>query len=764
MIKNFFILFLTIIFILFLIGTVFLLEKNFLIPNFNLFRAQLNQKNILSNPLSGEKEELTYMRQGEEKDFHQEEIDDLLEKIDFLSAKILILQKEKEQLMKTINKKNEGHQEKEIIEEEINTEEEKEDEVKEEELKEKNFTEQEPEEKICQITSEMLPLKNKVIFNEIAWMGSEKSTNNEWIELKNLSGKEIDLTGWRIQNRDQKIKIIFPKGTFSLFSVNNLMILERTSDETIPAVKADLIYTGALKNENEALYLFDENCQLQDFVEANPYWPAGDNLTKRTMERKLDLTWQTSLNFGGTPKRENSPGYVEIVSSGRKSESIKTSSTYPKILISEVQISPIQDRFVELYNPNSQDINLTNWYLQRKTAHAVSWNSFVSSTKFEEKIIYSKSHFLIASSSDADIILSLTLSEDNSLALKNPSGEIVDLIGWGQAPEYETSPIANPLLGKTLSRKWDENNQIYQDTDNNSTDFEIQSPSPKNKNQNQEIINQPPIANFIFFPQNTFSDELILFDASFSSDSDGFILEYLWDFGDGTIITSTQATTTYSYSGLKNEYLVQLQITDDKGATSSTSTAIKITTPKFAENIIITEVLFLGNQEFVEIYNPTNEEIFIGNWYISYFSSSKNWNEPSYNKPFPPATTIPAKSYFLIGFGDYQDSKMDWKADNRNLSNTAGAIGIFSCNPAYSITTNPVSIEEVKNCKIDVLGWGETIVNENQPFINSFSDNKSLTRKSLIDFDNYLLYFDTNNNQKDFEIQESTPKTGKNYP
>jgi hypothetical protein len=162
------------------------------------------------------------------------------------------------------------------------------------------------------------------------------------------------------------------------------------------------------------------------------------------------------------------------------------SVSYPRILISEVQISPTGQRFVELYNPNEQDINLTDWYLQRKTANAASWDSFVSSTKFEGKIISAKSHFLIASSTDADIISSLTLTEGNSLALKNPNREIVDLVGWGQAPEYETAPTENPPSGKSMGRKWDENNQTHQDTGNNSADFEIQTPTPKAKNQNPD--------------------------------------------------------------------------------------------------------------------------------------------------------------------------------------------------------------------------------------------------------------------------------------
>lgn len=137
--------------------------------------------------------------------------------------------------------------------------------------------------------------KKEVIFNEICWMGDENSPTNEWIELKNISEKEIDLKGWQIFNKNQKIKIVFEEGT--KISPKEILLLERGDD-----------FSGSIKNSNEALFLFDKECHLQDKVEANPNWPAGNNKTKQTAERKENLSWQTSKNPGGTPGKENSEG------------------------------------------------------------------------------------------------------------------------------------------------------------------------------------------------------------------------------------------------------------------------------------------------------------------------------------------------------------------------------------------------------------------------------------------------------------------------
>lgn len=180
-----------------------------------------------------------------------------------------------------------------------------------------SLPEKSKEEKICQ-NFDGVP-KREVIFNEICWMGTQESPTHEWIELKNISKREIDLEGWQILNKDQKIKIVFKN---LKIGPGQILLLERGDDETLPDVDADLIYEGALKNKNEAIFLFDKDCNLQDKVEATTSWPAGDSKTKRTMERREDFSWQTSESPGGTPKAENSKGFLEKIEE-KKSAKIK---------------------------------------------------------------------------------------------------------------------------------------------------------------------------------------------------------------------------------------------------------------------------------------------------------------------------------------------------------------------------------------------------------------------------------------------------------
>jgi len=43
--------------------------------------------------------------------------------------------------------------------------------------------------------------KGTIVINEIAWMGTENSANDEWIEL--YSDQQVNLTGWILEAADE---------------------------------------------------------------------------------------------------------------------------------------------------------------------------------------------------------------------------------------------------------------------------------------------------------------------------------------------------------------------------------------------------------------------------------------------------------------------------------------------------------------------------------------------------------------------------------
>ncbi len=91
----------------------------------------------------------------------------------------------------------------------------------------------------------------------------------------------------------------------------------------------------------------------------------------------------------------------------------------------------------------------------------------------------------------------------------------------------------------------------------------------------QRPVNQPPIAQFTFSPQNPTVNQVVTFDGSGSSDPDGQIVRYQWDFnGDGRA-DATGATVQTSFSRAGNAQ-VTLIVTDNGGLTNSVSQTIAV--------------------------------------------------------------------------------------------------------------------------------------------------------------------------------------------
>src|SRR3989344_891121 len=162
----------------------------------------------------------------------------------------------------------------------------------------------------CSFETGEQPVHSRVVINEIAWMGSKDSANNEWLELKNILPETVDIHGWRLIDRSEKIKITL--GSSASITSGGLYLLGRGQGNVADA-KVDVVYKGALRNGGESLRLFDRGCHLIDEVLADAGWPAGNNTGKYTMERdSKTFTWHTSKVPGGTPKQENTHPIAKI--------------------------------------------------------------------------------------------------------------------------------------------------------------------------------------------------------------------------------------------------------------------------------------------------------------------------------------------------------------------------------------------------------------------------------------------------------------------
>ncbi|WP_153392843.1 PKD domain-containing protein [Ornithinicoccus halotolerans] len=96
-------------------------------------------------------------------------------------------------------------------------------------------------------------------------------------------------------------------------------------------------------------------------------------------------------------------------------------------------------------------------------------------------------------------------------------------------------------------------------------------------------------------------------DAGDSTDPDGEIDSYAWDFGDGSTATGVSATHDYAAEGT---YTVTLTVTDDRGATASTSKQVTVVEPGDA----VTETVVERNASWA--------------WYYETAAPPADWMEP----------------------------------------------------------------------------------------------------------------------------------------
>ncbi|MBI2543283.1 MAG: lamin tail domain-containing protein [Candidatus Aenigmarchaeota archaeon] len=136
------------------------------------------------------------------------------------------------------------------------------------------------------------------------------------------------------------------------------------------------------------------------------------------------------------------------------------------------------DEFTELYNPTNNNIDITGWKLQYKSATGDTWQSKVGSGL--AGTIKSKSFFLLASKGYSLNTVPDYLHSANwgfadtggHVRIIDSNGTVIDKVGWGNANEPEGSVALTPEEDKSLERK------SLTDTDDNSIDFISSVPSP----------------------------------------------------------------------------------------------------------------------------------------------------------------------------------------------------------------------------------------------------------------------------------------------
>ncbi len=107
--------------------------------------------------------------------------------------------------------------------------------------------------------------------------------------------------------------------------------------------------------------------------------------------------------------------------------------------------------------------------------------------------------------------------------------------------------------------------------------------------------NQPPVATFTFSPSPALVGQAVSFYGAGSSDPDGQVVSWQWNFGDGYTSSVTNPSHAYAAPGT---YTVTLTVQDDDGAAGSATRQVSVQAPSYPD---------LAVQGFT--YSPTTPSV-----------------------------------------------------------------------------------------------------------------------------------------------------------
>mgnify|MGYP000306509660 CR=1 FL=1 len=334
-----------------------------------------------------------------------------------------------------------------------------------------------------------------VILNEIKWKGSP-----EWIELKNLTSKEIDLSGWRIENAKRKNQaFIFPEGSkippYGYFLISDKNPGFQVDIEEDLSLNDDYSKNGPLVLKNKKGEIVDQTPQPQ-----GKSWPAGDEFFSMQRENEKWISKEPSPQFSGkkifaktnfdkvyalpqTPilfDASLSEGKIEKYfwnfGDGKTAEGKRITHLYQKpgkylVYLKVSNEKEFDEKLIEVIvftdkvsvneifpNPKGEDSN--EWIEIKNFSNEIQDISFFKLSDGKNEFVFPEGSFLLP---NQILLLPKSLTK---LSLKNekgevyffyPSGDLFEKVSWEKAKEgYSFSKIGENFV-ETLPSPGKEN-------------------------------------------------------------------------------------------------------------------------------------------------------------------------------------------------------------------------------------------------------------------------------------------------------------------
>ncbi len=284
------------------------------------------------------------------------------------------------------------------------------------------------------------------------------------------------------------------------------------------------------------------------------------------------------------------------------------------VVINKVNLEPVGERYIKLYNNSSSAQDLTGWSIKRKSSGGIEY-SLLSSSRLDGKIIEGNNYLLLVNEDtyiggltpDATWAKSYTFSDKNTILLYNQNDELVDSF------------------------------YVSADTSNNDTSGDTSSEEPNTTENVSSVSLVKENPDILKITTKIISPKVVVAGIPFNLSSLTTtnrkeiyqVGKFVWNFGDGgegRVGNADPFTYAYEYPG---DYVLSLSYFDNSFNKIADATN-KINIKVIPSEIYINSV---GNSidPYVEIGNKSDYEIDLSGWVLSGVTNSFS---------FPDGTTI----------------------------------------------------------------------------------------------------------------------------
>lgn len=424
------------------------------------------------------------------------------------------------------------------------------------------------------------------------------NSNDDFIELYNTTCTDINISGWKLRKKinsgtESSIKVIgsgkaIPAKGYFLWTHSNLA-------ETLSADQS----TGATLSNNYSLALFNKTGTQIDSLtwgsNSNPFSPTISILNPNPVYYVIRRDESDNISYEKNYIPKNSTVIETVELDACPKEPDPPPEEEPKIYSNNITLNEIfpnppkgQEEFIELYNPEEKDNNLSGWILRdgSKTGKYIFPEN--SSIKSQDYLVVYKENFKFA----------LNNSGVESVTLSSPDEKIVSTVSYTGAKKN----ISYNFNGQTW--RWSK----------------FLTPGAENI-----FNNLPQVKDDV--PKKAYKNMFVEFSAK-GSDKDNDKLKYTWDFGDKHKSYLQKTRHKYAKTG---QYTVTLKISD---GSEDIIKSFEVKVEKFP-NLDVNIIGLSANpsgvdtgNEWIKIKNKSKKKINLKDWSIATGDKKKLVNHP----------------------------------------------------------------------------------------------------------------------------------------